>query len=171
MKRFKLLITIQCLLFLIPLNIYVIGDWLATGIQWTLFRFQESIMGNSLILLNRDFNYILTGVLTGRSALPIALWIIGAVFLIISLFLSIFAWNNDKPMILKKSAFFTIFGGFLFLLAMIVQYGPLLHGEKGFSIPFGVPLVIITGLWMYFGFDEGKKEKNNLSGKSVKLIQ
>jgi hypothetical protein len=159
MNRYKLLIALQCLLFLIPLNIYVIGDWMATGIQWALFRYQESYMGNSLILLNRDLLYTLTGVLTGKSAIPILLWFIGAVLLVISFFILIFAWNNEEPVALKKSAVLTIAGGLLFLLAMFFQYGILLHGEKGFSIPFGVPLILFTGWLIYCWSNEGKNEK------------
>jgi len=159
MTRFRLLITLQWLLFLIPLNIYVIGDRWATGIQWAVFRYQTSFMGNSLILLNRDLSYIQTGVLTGKSAIPIILWFTGAILLVIALLLTIFAWINEDPAVLKKSAALIIAGGLLFLLAMFVQYGPLLHGGKGFSIPFGVPLVFFTGWCVYCGFNEEKKEK------------
>jgi peptidoglycan/LPS O-acetylase OafA/YrhL len=160
MTRFRLGITLHTLLFLLPLNFYVIGDWMATGIQWAAFRYQTSSMGNSFIPLNRDLSYILTGILRGSSAISTFLWFIGVVLLVIALLLTIFTWINEDPTLLKGSAALIIAGGLLFLLAMFVQYGPFLHGEKGFSIPFGVPLIFFTGWWVYRGFDlEGKEEK------------
>ncbi len=158
MTRFRLLITLQWLLFLIPLNIYE-SLGLAAGIQWAVFRYQTSYLGNSPILLNRDLSYIQTGILTGKSAIPIILWSTGAILLVIALLLTIFAFLKKDPAILKKSAALIIAGGLLFLFAMFVRYGPLLHNEYGFSIPFGVPLVFFTGWCVYCGFKEGKKEE------------
>ena len=47
MNKFKISLLLQCLVFLIPVNIYVIGDWLGTGVQWVLFRYQQTYLGNS----------------------------------------------------------------------------------------------------------------------------
>jgi hypothetical protein len=33
---------------------------------------------------------------------------------------------------------------------MIVQYGPALHSDHGFSLPLGVPLILVTGCWLAF---------------------
>ena len=37
MTRYKILLILQCLIFLIPLNIYMWGDWLLVNVQWALF--------------------------------------------------------------------------------------------------------------------------------------
>ena len=42
MNRFKLSLIFQCLIFLIPLNIYMWGDWILVNVQWALFRFQHA---------------------------------------------------------------------------------------------------------------------------------
>ena len=57
MTRFKIPLILQCLIFLIPLNLYMWGDWLLVNIQWALFRYQQSQYGNSLILGHKDIFY------------------------------------------------------------------------------------------------------------------
>ena len=54
MTRISLPFLCECLLFFVPLNIYGIGNYLATGVQWALFRYQQSYLGNSLILIQGD---------------------------------------------------------------------------------------------------------------------
>ena len=50
MTRYRFALLSQILIFLIPLNIYMWGDWLIVNVQWALFRYQQSEYGNSLIL-------------------------------------------------------------------------------------------------------------------------
>ena len=56
MTRISLPLLCECLLFFVPLNIYGIGNNLATGVQWALFRYQQSYLGNSLFLIQRDLD-------------------------------------------------------------------------------------------------------------------
>ena len=44
MTRISLPLLCECLLFFVPLNIYGIGNNLATGVQWALFRYQRTIL-------------------------------------------------------------------------------------------------------------------------------
>jgi len=68
MTRLLLPLLLQFLLFFIPVNIYLIGDGLGAGIQWSLFRYQVTYMGTSLILASRDLTYVLTELMGGREA-------------------------------------------------------------------------------------------------------
>ena len=45
MDKYKISLLLQCLVFLIPINIYVIGDWLGTGVQWALLPVPADIHG------------------------------------------------------------------------------------------------------------------------------
>ena len=65
MDKYKISLLLQCLVFLIPINIYVIGDWLGTGVQWALFRYQQTYMGDSLILVTRGITLVLDGTIGG----------------------------------------------------------------------------------------------------------
>jgi hypothetical protein len=54
-------------------------------------------MGNSLILVNQDIGYVLTGVLSGKSAVPIVLWVVGVILFIIALILVIHTYIEKDP--------------------------------------------------------------------------
>lgn len=155
MTRLKLQIVCECLLLLIPLNIYCIGDYLATGIQWALFRYQISALGNSLIFVNRDLLYVAGGILKGSSATSTLTWIAGTVCLVAALVVLIWTAVTDAGKRVRYSGALTILAGFLFFAAMLVQYGPALANQHGYALPVGVPIVIVTGCWLVFGQDRG----------------
>ena len=156
MTRLRLPLMFECLLFFVPLNIYGIGNDLATGVQWALFRYQESYLGNSLIFIHRDLGYVLNGTLRGSSAFSTVIWYLGAFLLVAALFLLTFAAVQDDTRPVKPAGLLNIAGGVLFLVAMLVQYGPALHSDHGFSLPIGVPLILVTGCWLAWGnfYDE-----------------
>ena len=54
MARYKILLLLQCLILLIPLNVYMWGDWLLVNMQWALVRYQQSPVGSSIIPGYRD---------------------------------------------------------------------------------------------------------------------
>ncbi|MGV8130333.1 MAG: hypothetical protein ACP5NN_10630 [Methanolinea sp.] len=147
------------LLFVIPLNIYVIGEWIGTGVQWALFRYQETSYGISLISLTRDFEYITYGVLTGKTAVSVALWGAGTILLIIA-FLALAAMiaeeMNDKVHI---PGLLVIASGILLLASCMTQYGPFFSGPAGISIPIGIPLVLAIGWLIYSRTWQGNEEE------------
>jgi hypothetical protein len=151
MTRLRLPLIVECLLFFVPLNIYGIGNNLATGVQWALFRYQQSYLGNSLILIHRDLGYVLNGTLRGSSAYSTAFWILGTFLLVAALILLLVATLQDEARMVKPAGLLTIAGGVLFLVAMLVQYGLTLHSDHGFSLPLGVPLILVTGCWLAWG--------------------
>jgi hypothetical protein len=133
---------IHTITLLIPVNIYVIGDWLGAGVQWPLFRYQETIYGASIISIFTDAGYILNGTLTGRTAFSIALWILGAIFLVAALLVALFRKGGSSA---KLRGVALVAGSLLFLLSSMVQYGFLFHGQAGFVIPIGIPVLLILG--------------------------
>jgi hypothetical protein len=144
-NNFKIII--QALLILIPLNVYIIGDWMGTGIQWIFFRYQQTYLGTTTVFINRDIWYVLSGLITGKSAFSLILGILGAAFVLISFFLVLINYHasvhsNKYPGILL------ILGGLSFLAADLLQYGFLLHGAAGICIPIGLPCLILYGWWI-----------------------
>lgn len=147
------------LLFIIPLNIYVIGPWIGTGVQWALFRYQETSYGTSFITLTRDFEYVTNGVLTGKTAISIAFWGAGTILLIIA-FLAIAVMiaedMNDK---MHLPGLLVIASGILYIVSCMAQYGPFFTGPAGISVPIGIPLILAVGWLIYsktIGWDEKK---------------
>jgi hypothetical protein len=169
MNKFKISFLLQCLVFLIPVNIYIIGNWLGTGVQWVLFRYQQTYLGNSLILITREISFVLSGTISGRTAISITLWVIGVILFIIATVLVILAnIRKDSPLI-KKASVFTITGGIIIVVSIFIQYGLLLNSQAGFAIPVGIPGIFLIGWWMYqetdYDTDDGDTgpEKGNSS--------
>lgn len=154
MNKFKIPLLLQCLVFLIPINIYVIGDWLGTGLQWALFRYQQTYLGNSLILVIKDITYVFNGTISGRSGISLIMWAIGVLLFIIATILVIFANIDEDSSLIRKASIFTITGGIIIAFSILVQYGLLLNSQSGFAIPVGIPIILIIGWWMYQGMYE-----------------
>ena len=114
MDKYKISLLLQCLVFLIPINIYVIGDWLGTGVQWALFRYQQTYLGDSLILVTRGITFVLNGTIGGMGGISLVLWAIGALLFIIAMILVILATIKKDSRLIKKASVFTITGGIVF---------------------------------------------------------
>lgn len=148
-SKFRLPFITQCLLYLIPVNIYVIGDWLAVGVQWFFFRYQQSYLGNSLIFFTRDLYYIEVGLLKGRSAVAVEMGMVATVFMVFAVLILLIAYLKESGAWVKVAATVSIGGGCLFLVSDMIQYGILLNGPAGFTIPIGVPIILVCSWWMY----------------------
>lgn len=136
-------------LLLVPLDIYVIGERVGTGVQWVLFRYQDSSYGTSLITVARETEYVTSGIIAGKSAVSLSLWIAGATLLLaacIALAVLIAEHMDDR---VHLSGLAVIASGFLFIASCMVQYGPFLSGPAGFSVPVGIPLVWAVGWWIF----------------------
>ena len=161
MTRYRLPLILQCLIFLIPVNIYMIGDSLGAGVQWLLFRYQQTYMGTNFILASRDLTYVLTGLITGRSGISILIWIMGIVILFAALVFAVIAYVREEPAFVKGGSLLTILAGFVLLLASLVQYGITLSGPAGFAIPVGIPIILIIG-WITYTADYGSSDGENV---------
>ncbi len=148
MNRFNIPKILPWLFFFIPLNIYVIGDWLGTGIQWALFRYQESYLGPSLIIVNQDIQYILDGYISGKTASSVLFWIAGVIFLVLAVLVSGSPLGRSGR---RHAGLLCLFCGSAFLFADCIQYGIFLHGPAGICIPVGIPVIFIVGWWLYTG--------------------
>jgi hypothetical protein len=144
MNKYRIALIVQTLIFLIPLNIYMWGDWIIVDLQWALFRYQQSPYGNSLVPGNNDIHYILLGQTTGiYNILATLFWTTGSILLIIGLLVIILANVDERSTLIKKASIVTVTAGIFF------GFSALLRFFGGFAIPIGVPFVIFIGWWMY----------------------
>lgn len=145
MDKFRSSLLFQCLVFLIPLNIYMWGNYQLVDLQWALFRFQVTEYGNSLILGYKDILYIYLGLNTGIYNIAAAgLWVTGSVVLFIGLLITVYTAYVEKEFsLLRKASYFTLGGGTLLGLSAMFRF------NGGFAIPIGVPIILIIGWWMY----------------------
>jgi hypothetical protein len=143
--RLRLPLIVQCCLFLLPVNIYVIGNWLGAGVQWILLRYQQTYLGGSLIFFYKDVAYVLQGTLSGKSAVSAEISFIATLCLVLATLLLVAATMKGIVSLGKIAAVITVFGGFLFLIADAIQYGILFNGPAGLVFPVGVPVIIVSG--------------------------
>jgi len=149
MSKFRIPLILQCLIFLIPLNIYVIGDWMGSGIQALFFRYQQTNIGNSLIFLNREMGFVLNGILTGKTAYASVLWCVGVALICIAMLVIVYTYLQEEQYLIRYAAFLNAGGALLFTLAVIIQYGIFLNGPAGIAIPIGIPVLLGVAYWQY----------------------
>lgn len=130
--------------FLFPINVYLIGDAIGAGIQFLLLRFVGSFSGRSIIPVWREVQLVTSGIITGRTALSIALWAGGVIILAGTAALLIS--NRGEP---RKNVVGYGIGCAFLVVSTMVQYGPLFHGPAGVAIPIGIPALAVIGylLW------------------------
>ena len=149
MKDKKIPLILQAVIFLIPLNIYIIGDWMGSGIQTLFFRYMQTNMGNSLIFLDREIGFIIKGQLTGKSALVSEIWLLGVVLICIATALLLYAVIQEKPAFIRYCSLINIGGAVIFALSIVLQYGIMLNGPAGFAIPLGIPVIFCVAYLQY----------------------
>jgi hypothetical protein len=126
-------------LFLVPLNFFIIAGGMGAGVQWSLFRYQDTYLGAGFIPVTRDLYYLASGIISGKSAVSGLLLISSSIVLVIALLL-VMANQTRLPGIL------TITAGILALSSSVIQYGFMLNGFAGICIPFGSLLLLLYGL-------------------------
>lgn len=143
--RVRLPLIVQCCIFLIPVNIYVIGNSLGAGVQWILFRYQQTYLGNSLIFFYKDLEYVQLGMHSWKSAVSVEISFIATLCLVVATLILIAAMMKRTVSWGKAAAVITVFSGLLFLVADVIQYGILFIGPAGLVLPVGVPVMIASG--------------------------
>jgi hypothetical protein len=126
MDKYRTSLILQCLIFLIPLNIYMWGDYILVNLQWALFL------------------YMYLGLNTGLFNIAAAsLWAIGTVILFIGLIITIYAHIEEQSLLLKRASLLTIGGGITVGLSALCRF------NGGFAIPVGIPVILLIGWWIY----------------------
>ena len=145
------LVGLTALLFFVPVSVYGIGSMLGAGVQFPLFRYQDTYMGTNVITIVRDLEYVLEGTITGKSALMPIVWITGVFSGVIGL-LSVAVPARMHGWYSPRRGGVCIMGaGFLYLVALVVQYGPTFLSSGGFAIPVGVPVIVAAGWLVWSG--------------------
>jgi hypothetical protein len=153
----KIIITTILLLFcfILPIQFFIIGDGIGTGMEGAFYQIKITGFGSSLTPVTNDIQYGIAGIYSGKTFISVIFWIIGSAILMSASFIGInevrgsLYWEKIVCILILSS------GGF-YLLSVIVQYGPLLHGPAGISIPFGIPVIIIFGYLLLKGYMKNK---------------
>jgi len=127
---------------LLPANIYAIGGAVGAGLRFPLFLYQNTTYGASLIPVWREISYVISGTISGRSAISILLWVLGTALLVAAIAYFVARRQEGYEAFRKPLALLTASGAVAYLLSCVAQYGPGLHGPAGFAVPVGVPLIL-----------------------------
>lgn len=154
MNEKNLRIVLQVLVFCLPLTVFVIGDGLAAGLSFALFKIQMPFIvpdpSPFLITPLKEYGYIASGVIGGRTAIAYSLWYCGTALLAAALAIVIATgYGKAGPRYKNAAAAGTVLAGLLYLGSCIVQYGALLYGPSGYAIPVGIPLILFIGFRAY----------------------
>ncbi|WFN35519.1 hypothetical protein L1S32_05290 [Methanogenium sp. S4BF] len=139
------------LILCVPVSVYVIGSMLGAGVQFPLFRYQNTYMGTNVITIVRDLQYVLEGTISGRSALMPVFWAAG-IFSGIAGLVSVAVGPRMHGLYSPRRGGICIMGaGLLYLVALIAQYGPTFSSSGGFAVPVGVPVIAAAGWLVWSG--------------------
>jgi hypothetical protein len=156
MQKLYYYIALLTALIFVPLNIFIIGNWLGAGIQFSMIKIQFVDQGMSIINLIQELQYIISGIIVGKSIFTILMWAIGF-FLIIISFICLCVLNYRQTILkIKYNGLLLVLASIFFLASIIIQYGPFFHGPAGTAIPIGLPVLFVVGAWMFIA---GQKEE------------
>ncbi len=172
-ERPRISYAIMVLLFILPQSLYVIGDYMAVGIRFPLFRFQlvfQSIsqpdgsitttITPSIITVVREIQFIPSGIVgsaLGRTAVATYIWMAGLIVLLAAAALVISWQVLDNPDHDRYPGPLIILAGGLFIIWAVIQFGPLFSGPVGYSIPVGIPFLWYCG-YQFIQAAKGKGE-------------
>jgi hypothetical protein len=146
-----------CLL-IFPINIYIIGDWIGVGIQSAILNYKSTYLGTSLTHAFLDLNYVMSGVVQGKTAMSILAWFVGFLFLMAGLIAIILERYRVGSRAGHRSGYIYYIAGFLLLISIFLQYGVLFFGPPGISIPVGIPLIFYFGWYQLHVHERSKSE-------------
>jgi len=150
------------LVWVIPLNIYIIGDWLGVGLQFCLFRIQETYPYFSFISVARELDFIIRLSMGLRTQWSGIFWVSASVLISFATIFRLFQREILELLGKEYRQRFRVWIGallsvsaILVLLSVVAQYGPLFSGKAGQAFPVGVPLLLAAG-WYFLATPEGR---------------
>ena len=143
---------------LLPANIYAIGGAVGAGLRFPLFLYQDTTYGASLIPVWQEISYVTSGLIGGRSAVSILLWVLGTALLVAAAGYAVYSRHDGITGIRKPLALLVAGGAVAYLLSCVAQYGPTFYGPAGFTVPIGVPLILAVAWYVMRVEDDDEPE-------------
>jgi hypothetical protein len=137
-RRYIVFFAICLIFFVLPLQIFIMGDFTGIGVQGAVYRYQTSGYGTFFIPITREIVFVLNGTLSGRTALSVILWLSGSVLLACTTIFAFLHVNNKTENYYRQIATGLIASCLIYLGSCIAQYGFFLHGMSGFTLPVGI---------------------------------
>jgi hypothetical protein len=141
--RRDIVFCILCLIFFIlPIQVFVMGDFTGIGVQGAVYRYQTSGYGTYFFPITREITFVLNGTLSGRTALSVILWVSGTVLMACTTLFAFLHTNDSTENYYRQIAVGLIASCVIYLGSCIAQYGFFLSGMAGFSLPVGIIAIL-----------------------------
>ena len=108
------------------------------GIQGAVYRYQITTHGASFIPVTTEVTYVTGGLITGKTAISIMFWALGTLVLSIAAAVSLILGNRLTENWFSKLVQATALAGICYIASIGIQYGMLLNGPAGISMPIGI---------------------------------
>jgi hypothetical protein len=150
-RRYIVFFALCVVFFILPLQIFIMGDFTGIGVQGAVYRYQTSGYGTFFIPITREIVFVLNGTLTGRTAISVLLWVSGTVVLACTTILAFLHLNDIKKTDYRQVTRGLVASCIIYLGSCIAQYGIFLKGMSGFSLPVGIIAILcwMLILWYY----------------------
>ena len=128
MRRYIVFFTLCLIFFILPLQVFIMGDFTGIGIQGAVYRYQTSGYGTYFFPITREIVFVLNGTLSGRTALSVLLWVSGTVLLACTTIFAFLHVNDTTENYYRQIACGLIASCGIYLGSCIAQYGFFLQG-------------------------------------------
>jgi hypothetical protein len=142
MRRYILFFVLCLIFFILPLQVFIIGDSEGIGVQGAVYRYQWTGYGTFFFPVTQEVVFVLNGTYSGRTALSVILWVAGTVLLACTAVFSFCHVDDATKNYYRQVMYGLIIACVIYLGSCIAQYGFLFHGPGGLSFPLGIFLII-----------------------------
>jgi hypothetical protein len=149
-RRYIVFFTLCLIFFVLPLQIFIMGDFTGIGIQGAVYRYQTSGYGTFFFPITREIVFVLNGTLSGRTALSVILWVSGTILLACTNVFAFLNINDNNPTYYRQIALGLIASCVIYLGSCIAQYGFFFKGMSGISFPVGIIAIPCWILILYY---------------------
>jgi hypothetical protein len=150
-RRYIIFFVLCLVFFILPLQVFIIGDYAGIGIQGAVYRYQITDYGTFFFPITREMGFVYNGTLWGRTALSVILWVSGTVLLACTTIFSFIHASDATKNYYHQVMYGLVASCGIYLGSCIAQYGFLFHGSAGSSLPIGIFAILgWIGILYYF---------------------
>jgi hypothetical protein len=149
-RRYLVFFVLCLIFFILPLQVFIMGDFTGIGVQGAVYRYQTSGYGTYFFPITREITFVLNGTYFGRTALSVLLWISGTVLLACTTIFAFLHVNRTTDNYYRQVAWGLIASCGIYLGSCIAQYGFFLKGMSGFSLPVGIIAIPCWIMVLYY---------------------